>query len=53
MLSTVLTKVFGTKHERDMKKIRPLVEQINSLEAGMKALSDDQLKAKTAEFKQR
>jgi preprotein translocase subunit SecA len=53
MIQRVLTKLFGTKHERDMKLLRPLIEQINSLEPAMQALSDDQLKAKTPEFQQR
>ena len=53
MLSTVLSKVFGTKHERDMKKIYPLVAEINKWESQYAGLSDDQLKAKTPEFKER
>jgi len=53
MIQRVLTSMFGTKHERDMKKLRPIIEHINSLEAGMQALTDDQLKAKTPEFQQR
>lgn len=53
MFQRILTSLFGTKHERDMKKLRPLIEQINSLEPGMQALTDDQLKGKTAEFRQR
>ncbi|PIU00336.1 MAG: preprotein translocase subunit SecA [Bdellovibrionales bacterium CG10_big_fil_rev_8_21_14_0_10_45_34] len=53
MITQVLGKVFGTQHERDMKKLRPLVDKINQLEASMKALSDSSLVAKTAEFKQR
>ena len=53
MVSKILTKIFGTKHERDMKLLRPTVDKINSLEAGLQALTDDQLKAKTPEFKER
>src|ERR1700712_475074 len=52
MFQFALKKVFGTKHEREIKRIRPMVEAINSREAAFAALSDDQLKAKTAEFKQ-
>ena len=48
----VLTKIFGSKHDRDMKKIYPLVDQINSFEPQLKELSDDRLKAKTGEFKE-
>ena len=53
MINSVLKAIFGTKHEREMKTLRPVVEKINSLEPQMQALSDDQLKAKTPEFKQR
>ncbi|MEY4511524.1 MAG: hypothetical protein RLZZ450_3646, partial [Pseudomonadota bacterium] len=53
MFQFALKKVFGTKHEREIKRIRPMVEAINSREAAFKALSDDQLKAKTAEFRQK
>src|SRR5208283_1944395 len=53
MLDTVLAKIFGTKHEREIKKIRPMVAAINDLEPQMMALSDAELAAKTVEFKQR
>lgn len=53
MVTQILTKIFGTKHDREMKKIQPIVDRINSLEPQMKALTDDQLKAKTPEFQQR
>ena len=52
MLNRALTKVFGSKHERDIKRLEPWVAEINSLEPEIQALSDDQLKAKTAEFRQ-
>lgn len=45
--------MFGTKHEREIKKLQPLVAHINSLEPKIKALSDKELKAKTPEFKER
>src|ERR1043166_1184736 len=48
-----LTKVFGSSNQRFLKSIAPMVEEINSLESSVKALSDDQLRAKTAEFKER
>ncbi|MCL1856800.1 MAG: preprotein translocase subunit SecA [Kiritimatiellaeota bacterium] len=48
-----LKKVFGTKHTRDVKKLRPLVERINAVEAEYQGLSEAALKAKTAEFKER
>jgi len=49
----VLTKVFGTANERLMKKLWPVVAQINDLEEGIKLLSDEQLRAKTVEFRAR
>ncbi len=53
MVQKILSKIFGTSHDREMKKLQPQVDKINQLEAAMKSLSDDQLKAKTAEFKKR
>ena len=53
MINQVLTKVFGSQHERDVKKMLPLVAAINDLEPGIEALSDEQLKAKTGEFRKR
>src|SRR5271165_133224 len=53
MLDTVLAKIFGTKHDREIKKIRPMVAAINDLEPQMMAMSDAELAAKTVEFKQR
>ncbi len=47
----ILSKVFGSKSDKDIKTIQPIVEEIKSYEEAMKALSDDQLKAKTQEFK--
>ena len=49
----VLTKVFGTANERLIKKLWPVVAEINALEEGMKLLSDEQLRARTAEFRSR
>ena len=51
-ISKVLTKIFGTKSSKDLKKIWPVVEEINSYEEEIKALSDDELKQKTESFKQ-
>jgi len=53
MINFILKKIFGTKNERELKRIRPIVDRINSLEPSIKALSDADLSAKTAEFKQR
>ena len=48
-----LTKIFGTKSQRDVKKILPLVTKVNELEEEYQNLSEEQLKAKTQEFKER
>ncbi|MFN1835716.1 preprotein translocase subunit SecA [Balneola sp. MJW-20] len=48
----ILTKIFGSKSEKDIKAIRPIVDKINSYDEEMQKLSDDELKAKTAYFKQ-
>jgi preprotein translocase subunit SecA len=53
MLDTLLAKVVGTQNERDLKRLRPLVGQVNALEPSVTALSEEQLRAKTAEFRQR
>ena len=53
MFNQTLAKIFGTSNERAVKRMLPTVTQINALEPAMKALSDDQLRAKTAEFRQR
>jgi preprotein translocase subunit SecA len=47
-----LTKVFGSSNQRFLKSIQPLVDKINSLESQTKALSDDQLRVRTGEFKE-
>ncbi|MEM7159382.1 MAG: preprotein translocase subunit SecA [Myxococcota bacterium] len=53
MLAGIVKKLFGTKHQRQMKKLRPLVDQINGLESSIEKLSNEQLQGKTAEFKQK
>ena len=53
MFNKVVAAVFGTSNEREIKRIQPLVEQINSFEPVIKQLSDDQLRGKTDEFRQR
>ena len=52
MIGQLLAKVIGTQNERDLKRLRPLVAEVGAFEAAMTALSDEQLRAKTAEFKQ-
>jgi len=49
----ILTKIFGTNNERVIKKLMPTVAQINSLEPQIAVLSDEQLRAKTVEFRER
>jgi preprotein translocase subunit SecA len=53
MLDTLLAKVVGTQNDRELKRLRPLVAEINALEPATKVLSDEKLRGKTAEFKQR
>ena len=53
MIGNILKKVFGSKNERELNKLKPIVEQINALEPEIQALSDDELKAKTRTFKER
>ena len=52
-MASFLTKIFGSRNDRLIKQYRRKVAAINKLEPEMKALSDEQLKAKTAEFRQR
>ena len=53
MLDATLAKIFGTRNEREVKRLRPIVTAINDLEPGLQQLSDDELAQKTVEFKQR
>ncbi len=53
MIDRFLAKVFGTQHERDLKKLAPRVTRINALEPGIQKLSDEALRAKTDEFRAR
>jgi len=53
MIGKVLTKVFGSKNDRMLKEMRKVVSQINKLEPEIEQLDDDQLAAKTVEFKER
>ncbi|QWK97479.1 preprotein translocase subunit SecA [Plesiomonas shigelloides] len=53
MLTKVLTKIFGSRNERTLRRLRKVVQQINALEESFAALSDDELKAKTPEFRAR
>ena len=53
MVLNLLTKVFGSQNERELKRLQPIVDPINALEPAIQALSDEELKAQTAVFKQR
>ncbi len=53
MIQTILAKIVGTQNERDLKKLRPIVGQVGAFEPAIQALSDEQLRAKTAEFRTR
>jgi len=53
IINTILTRVIGTSTGRALKRMRPIVEEIGSLEPSVKSLSDEQLAARTAEFRER
>lgn len=53
MATTILTKIFGSRNDRLLKQYRKSVERINALESGLEQLSDEALKAKTGEFRER
>jgi preprotein translocase subunit SecA len=53
MLGQLLAKVIGTQNDRELKRLMPIVARINSLESSVQPLSESELKAKTAEFKER
>jgi preprotein translocase subunit SecA len=53
MVTQVLNLIFGSKNDREIKTLRPIVEQINGLEAGLTPLSDQALADKTQDFKKR
>ncbi|RLA94754.1 MAG: preprotein translocase subunit SecA, partial [Deltaproteobacteria bacterium] len=53
MFKLIARKLFGSRNERELKKLRPYLERINALEPEIKKLSDPQLQSKTREFKER
>ncbi|HYR28836.1 MAG TPA: preprotein translocase subunit SecA, partial [Thermoanaerobaculia bacterium] len=53
MIDKFLTMLFGSKHERDVKAMLPIVAQINALEPQISKLTDDELRGKTADFRER
>ena len=53
LISQALTKIFGSKNDRELKKLQPYVDEINEYFEGLSSLPDDELRGKTVEFKQR
>ncbi|HVH89622.1 MAG TPA: hypothetical protein VM912_23095, partial [Terriglobales bacterium] len=53
LIGIIISKVIGTKNERELKRLWPMVAQVNALEPEMQKLSDAELRAKTDEFRQR
>ncbi|HWK10199.1 MAG TPA: preprotein translocase subunit SecA, partial [Vicinamibacterales bacterium] len=53
MLQKTLAAIFGTENERELKRLRPIVAEINALEPSIQSLTDEQLRARTAEFRER
>ena len=53
MIDKFLTKVFGSQNQRYLKTLQPIVARINELEASVKQLSDDELRERTAQFKEK
>lgn len=53
MITQLITKIIGTKNERELKKLKPIVQKINAFEPEMQKLSDAELARKTVEFKER
>ena len=50
MIGFIFKKIVGSKNDREVKKLRPLVARINEIEASLQKLSDEDLRAKTAEL---
>jgi len=53
MINTILTKIFGSQHDREVKKMLPMVASINEIEPQIKVLSDEELRARTVELRSR
>ena len=53
MAMSFLTKLFGSKNERELRKMQPAVDRINALEPAMQAMTDEELRALTGRFKER
>ena len=53
MIGHLIKKIVGSKNERELKRINPLMQRVSSLEDRIRPLSDGQLRAKTGEFRER
>ena len=53
MIKLIIKKIFGSKNDREIKKLRPMVARINEIEASLQSVPDDVLRQKTAEWKAR
>ena len=53
MLKDILGAIFGSQNERDIRAIKPIVARVNAFESAIKQLTDDELKNKTIEFRER
>jgi preprotein translocase subunit SecA len=53
MIGSILTKIFGSKNERELKALNPIVEKINSIESKIHSMSDEQLRSQTSLFRER
>ena len=53
ILNTILTRVIGTKNERELKRLRPIIGQVGDLEPSVQKLSDEELAGRTVEFRER
>ncbi|MDR3281677.1 MAG: preprotein translocase subunit SecA, partial [Endomicrobium sp.] len=52
MLKDILSKIFGTQNERDLKTIKPIIEKVNTFEYSVKKITDIELRAKTIKFRE-
>ena len=53
MLKGMISRVFGTRHERERRRVQPIINEIVEFEARIAALSDDEIQAQTAKFRAR
>ena len=53
MFNWIIKKIIGSKNQREIRRLQPVVRQINEIEASLDSLSEDALRAKTLEWKER